>query len=61
MLSEMVCSQCHEIKPCMIKDGQTLCLKCYKVVANVDETLGFPVIKKGLDNGRSTDMSKRKL
>jgi hypothetical protein len=39
----------------MIKDGQTLCLKCYKVVANVDETLGFPVIKKneGFERGDS--------
>ena len=55
MLTEMVCSKCHEVRACMIKNGETICLKCAKKEANVDDTLGFPVIKKDMGNDSGTE------
>ena len=52
MLVEFICSKCHQVKPCMMKNGETICIKCAKETENVDETLGFPVIKKSAEDER---------
>lgn len=30
MLVEFICAKCLQAKPCMMKDGKTVCVKCAK-------------------------------